>query len=46
MFGRSVKETLDMEKKFGGGGYVPFIVHKCCDYVKKNGTSVCMCVYV
>ena len=48
MFGRSLAETVEIEKKFGGGGYVPFLVHKCCDYVKKNGTyvctSLCLCV--
>ena len=42
MFGRSIKETVELEKKFGGGGYVPYIVHRCCDYVKRHGTYVCM----
>ena len=44
MFGRSVKETVELEKKLGGGGYVPFIVHRCCDYVKEHG--MCVCAYL
>lgn len=39
MFGRSLEETVTIEKKFGGGGYVPFIVYKCCEYVRKNGLT-------
>ena len=47
MFGRSVKETVELEKKFGGGGYVPYIVHRCCDYVKMNGMfGAYLCYYI
>ena len=46
MFGRSLEETVTIEKKFGGGGYVPFIVYKCCDYVRKNGTFVLADLYI
>ena len=45
MFGRSVHETVELEKKFGGGGYVPFLMHRCCDYVKQNGTHIYVCWY-
>ena len=45
MFGRSVHETVELEKKFGGGGYIPFLMHRCCDYVKQNGTHIYVCWY-
>ncbi|XP_065906715.1 rho GTPase-activating protein 24-like isoform X2 [Dysidea avara] len=37
MFGRPIVETVAIEKEFGGGGYVPFIVDRCCEYVKEKG---------
>jgi len=39
MFGRPIADTVELEKEFGGGGYVPFILDKCCQYVKEKGMS-------
>ena len=51
MFGRPIADTVAIEKEFGGGGYVPFIVDKCCEYVKDKGMNydvavLCMNTYL
>jgi len=40
MFGRPIADTVELEKEFGGGGYVPFILDKCCQYVKEKGMII------
>ena len=40
MFGRSLAETVRFETR-RGGGYVPFIVLKCVDFIRLNGKHVC-----
>ena len=39
MFGRSLAETMRFETS-RGGGYVPFIVQKCVDFIRANGKHV------
>ena len=41
MFGRSLAETVRFETR-RGGGYVPFIVQKCVDFIRANGKHVCI----
>ena len=36
MFGRSLKETLQVEQH-RGGGMVPIIVDMCVEYIRKHG---------
>ena len=40
MFGRSLAETVRFEST-RGGGYVPFIVQKCVDFIRANGKPSC-----
>ena len=40
MFGRSLAETVRFETR-RGGGYVPFIVQKCVDFIRANGKPNC-----
>ena len=49
MFGRALEETMTLESRLGGR-YIPLMVHKCVEFVRKHGERgvgmavVVMCV--
>ena len=36
MFGRQLEETMALESRLGGR-YIPLMVHKCVEFVRKHG---------
>ena len=36
MFGRHLEETMALESRLGGR-YIPLMVHKCVEFVRKHG---------
>ena len=36
MFGRPLEDTMALESRLGGR-YVPLMVHKCVEFVRKHG---------
>ena len=41
MFGRNIADTMAIETRLGGR-YIPLMVHKCTQFIRKHGKRIAL----